>query len=187
MKTFAGGKTTWALISAAALIGLAAGALLYMTAVTRWVYRTPYSAQVERCSAQYGVEPCFVYAVMKAESGFDRRAKSAKGAVGLMQITPPTGRYIAGKLGREFCEEDLYDPCVNIEFGTWYLGYLLGKFGAREAIAAYNAGEGKVREWLRDPGCSADGVNLSAIPFPETERYVRKVEKNIAKYRKYHG
>lgn len=169
-----------------ALFALAA-VMAYFTAESRLVYRTPYRNEVTGFCAAYGVEPALAYGVMKAESGFRAEAESGRGACGLMQITPATGEFIARKLDRPFAREDLFEPAVNIEYGVWYLSYLGKKFGEQEAIAAYNAGEGKVRAWLSDPACSSDGIRLFSIPYPETETYVRRVQKNIVKYRKYCG
>lgn len=73
---------------------------------------------------------------------------------------------------------DIYSANDNIRMGVWYLGYLGKKFsGQDEQLAAYNAGEGNVRRWLQDASFSSDGIALQKIPFPETEKYVRRVKK----------
>ncbi len=104
------------------------------------------------------------------------RPRSA-GAKGLMQLMPETADYIAEKSGgTAFVQGDLATPQVNISYGSWYLRYLLEKYDGREilALAAYNAGEGKVDEWVA--AASAGGERFRAadhIPFPETRNYVR--------------
>lgn len=139
----------------------------------RATFPRPYREIVKRS----GAPDSLVYAVMRAESGFDEKAVSPKGAVGLMQLLPETAKFICAREGFPYEEEKLTDGEYNAKLGCAYLGYLLEKFSVREAIAAYNAGEGRVRAWLDDPAYSADGVTISVIPFPETERYVKKVMK----------
>jgi len=103
--------------------------------------------------------------VIWTESKFDERAVSQKGAMGLMQIMPATGEWLAGKIGEDFNEERLFCPEFNIRLGVFYLRYLLDKFECEErALAAYNAGEGNVRKW-------EDGE----IRFRETRDFVRRV------------
>src|SRR3712207_3046204 len=112
------------------------------------------------------------------ESRF-RDQTSHAGAKGLMQILPSTADYIARKSGgTEFEQGDLASPQINIAYGSWYLRYLLDHYEGNEllALAAYNAGEGKVDEWVH--GAAAKGENFEVathIPFPETREYVTRV------------
>lgn len=153
------------------LIGLLAAALAG--------YRRPCRETVEHS----GLEPALVYAVIKAESGFREDAVSRAGAVGLMQLLPSTAEFICRKSGREFSAERLREGAYNVELGCLYLGYLLERFPAEEtALAAYNAGEGTVEEWLRSPRYSPDGAALIEIPYPETAAYVKKVLNFRKKY-----
>ncbi len=115
------------------------------------------------------------YAVAKAESGFREDAVSRAGAVGVMQLKPSTARFICGREGIGYEESRLTEGGYNFLLGCRYLDYLLERFGETEALAAYNAGEGVVSEWLRDGSCSADGAHLLRIPYPETAAYVKKV------------
>ena len=125
-----------------------------------------------------GVAPSLVYAMMKAESGFDEKAQSRAGAVGLMQLLPSTARFICMREKIIFDEEMLFDGSYNTRLGTLYISYLFEKFPVMETmLAAYNAGEGVVSEWLSDENLSRDGTTLSRIPYPETERYIKKVKK----------
>jgi len=119
-------------------------------------------------SETHNIEPSLIYAVILSESGFDRYAVSSAGAMGLMQIMPSTAEYIARERGIEFSEEMLFDPAINIDFGTYYLARMFRRFGnQKEALAAYNAGEGNVSAWRAS--------DLDRIPFRETRDYVRRV------------
>jgi soluble lytic murein transglycosylase len=145
-------------------------------------YPNTYKLQVSEYSRKYDISTELVYGVIRAESKFDARAVSDKGAKGLMQIMEPTGDWAAESIGLK--NIDLFDPDTNIEIGCFYLSYLLDKYdgNARCAIAAYNAGQTNVDKWLETKEYSKDGKNLDVIPFPETERYVEKVLENIKKY-----
>ncbi len=174
-------------ILAAVLCGVALFCVFYRLIEKKYVYRTPYHEVVRIVSKDYGISESVIYAVMKSESSFRLTVVSPKGAVGLMQILPSTAEFIAKKLGEEYVEESLFDPVVNIKYGAWYLAYLFAKFSPDAAIAAYNAGEGKVSSWLKNPKYSLNGKTLNTIPYAETASYVRRVNKNISKYNKYHG
>ncbi len=146
-----------------------------------------YEETVMEFSEEYGVDPALICGVIATESRFDADAKSEKGAMGLMQIMPETGEWIAGKIGiKDFSEEMLTEPAVNIEMGTWYLTYLAKRFDgeADTVIAAYNAGHANAEKWLKDPQYSADGRTLSEIPFEETRNYVKKVNRAYEIYSK---
>lgn len=133
-----------------------------------------YADFIESACKKYDLTEETVYAVIKVESGFNRNAKSAKGAIGLMQILPSTAEYICP----DETEIDLYDPKTNVYVGAKYLSYLFNKFNdERVALAAYNAGEGNVINWLSDENYSENGKTLSVIPFSETRAYVEKVLK----------
>ena len=114
------------------------------------------------------------------ESGFDDHATSEAGATGLMQLTPDTGQGIADRTGgSEWTEADLLDPELNIRYGTWYLAHLHKTFGgdAKDpdwtlALAAYNAGQGKVRGWLENE--TDHELSPEDIPYEETRDYVRR-------------
>jgi soluble lytic murein transglycosylase-like protein len=114
-------------------------------------------ALVTSISAKHGVDPELVVAMMKTESNFNRWAVSSKGALGLMQLIPETGR--------RFGVRDFFDPRQNIEGGVRYLRFLLDKFkgNVELSVAAYNAGENVVERYGRIP------------PIAETQDYVRKI------------
>src|SRR5215218_1184024 len=134
-----------------------------------------------------GLDASLIAGVIYAESHF-RDQTSHAGAKGLMQLMPETADYIAQKSGgTAFVQGDLATPQVNIAYGSWYLRYLLEKYDDRDvlALAAYNAGEGKVDEWVA--AASARGESFRAadhIPFAETRQYVEKVLDARARYRR---
>jgi soluble lytic murein transglycosylase len=132
------------------------------------------------------LDPALIAAVIYAESRFVDQTSHA-GAKGLMQILPSTADYIARKSGGTAFEQgDLATPQINIAYGSFYLHYLLEKYRGSEelALAAYNAGEGKVDEWLA--GAAAEGETFDRethISFPETREYVDKVLDARGQYR----
>lgn len=153
-------------------------------------YPTFYSDYVDTYSEDCGVEKSLVYAVIRTESGFKQNAISSADAKGLMQITKDTYEWAQSRKNIEdIMEHDtLYDPETNIEFGTYILYLLIDEFKSTEtAIAAYHAGWGNVKSWLKDKNLSPDGVNLSDIPFPSTKKYVNKVMLTKDKYKKLYN
>ena len=132
---------------------------------------------------EFDVPTPLILAVIQTESHFQKNAVSSAGAEGLMQLLPETFSFLANEKLKEMHDEsDLRDPIVNIRYGTYYLAYLRERFGNwRTALAAYNAGEGRIAEWLSDPALSANG-ELLTIPFAETRDYVQKVSAAYAKY-----
>lgn len=137
----------------------------------------PFSNEIEVYSEMYGLDPYLVAAIIKIESGFDKDIVSSMGAVGLMQIMPSTGEWIARQLNIEgFSAEMLKNEDVNIEMGCWYLNYLRSQLKhTNEMLAAYNGGIGNVFKWLKDPKYSKDGEVIHTIPFKETVSYIEKV------------
>ncbi|MEA4870507.1 MAG: lytic transglycosylase domain-containing protein [Christensenella sp.] len=141
-------------------------------------YPVAYADLISQYSKAYELDPYLVQSIMRCESSNDPGAESKVGAIGLMQIMPDTGKWIAHKLGLDdvYTGQMLYDPETNIEFGCWYLRFLSGRFHGNEKqmIAAYNAGHGSVEDWLDDPRFSQNG-ELTTIPFEDTARYYEKV------------
>ena len=137
-----------------------------------------YTTYINRYSNEYHLDRYLVMGIIKTESNFDPKAVSGSGAKGLMQLTDATAAECSEKIGLEgFSPDDIYDPETNIRMGCFYLSYLIERFDGEvdTALAAYNAGEGKVREWLADPRYSDDGKTLKSIPFPETAQYNKKI------------
>ena len=155
------------------------------------MYPLKYTEIILEEAEKNGLEPAFVCAVIRTESNFEAEAVSRADAHGLMQITPDTFAWLRTKLqdGDAYTEEDIYDPKVNIYFGTGYLRYLLNRYdGETEtALCAYNAGPGRVDGWLKDSAYSDDGRTLKAIPISETDKYVSSVMRNVKMYEKLYG
>jgi soluble lytic murein transglycosylase len=136
------------------------------------------------------VEQPLVLAVVRQESGFDRAAVSRSDARGLMQLKPATAHDMAKALALPFSGDRLLtDQGYNLTLGQAYLGKLLDGFAGSYvlAIAAYNAGPARVRQWLAtygDPRGGADPVDwVEGIPFGETRNYVQRVLENLQVYR----
>jgi soluble lytic murein transglycosylase-like protein len=115
----------------------------------------PYSAIIDRVAAEQGVPVKLVRAVIQVESAYQERARSRKGAMGLMQLMPETAR--------QYAVADPYDPAANIEAGIKHLKSLLQRLPMTLALAAYNAGEGAVQRFHGIP------------PYPETQQYVSRI------------
>jgi soluble lytic murein transglycosylase len=132
---------------------------------------------VDRFASEYGVDPGLVRAVIECESGGRVGAVSRAGALGLMQIMPSTASMIAAELDLPAPSRgDLFDPEINIRFGTYYLAKMSNRFeNLHLALAAYNAGPANVRRWMAEnPGASgAEVVKTSA--YGETRHYVSRV------------
>ena len=119
------------------------------------------------------------------EPPFDAEAVSSAGAIGLMQIMPATGEWIAGKLDDVFDVQRLYEPSVNLRYGCWYLRFLLDRYDGdmRTASTAYHQGQGRVDEWLQDPQYSQDGRTLTAISSAVTDTYVNRIMESYEHYK----
>jgi soluble lytic murein transglycosylase len=141
-------------------------------------YPPGHPVWINRYAENRNLDPALLCAVILEESRFDPQALSVAGARGLMQIMPATGKDIAKSLKViPFGADRLYDPELNIRFGSWYLAKLLEDFGGKTylAVAAYNAGPRAVRNWLaRFPGLSEDEF-VERIPYLETRNYVVRV------------
>ena len=136
-----------------------------------------------------GLDPALIAAVIYQESKFEDRESSA-GALGLMQLLPDTAHFIARKSGgTAFTTQDLATPQVNIAYGSWYLRYMIDRYGGNEtlAIAAYNAGEHNVDVWVQRAGGSKGFDVDEDIPFPETRGYVHSVLTKERQYRAHYA
>ncbi len=145
----------------------------------------PYYDTVSSVAKEFAVPEEVIYAVMSTESDFKSDAVSGKGAIGLMQITPDTFSWLCTKLDENDANpERLYNPELNIRYGTYFLSLLYTEFGVWEtAFAAYNAGRTRVGEWLENPAYNKNGKIVN-IPYPETADYVKKVSKALVVYKK---
>ncbi len=137
---------------------------------------------IRQQAAEKNVPADLIAAVIYNESRF-RDQTSHAGARGLMQITPSTAKVIESLSGGQtFNFDDLSDPDINIRYGTFYLHYLIQKFGDNEiaALAAYNAGETNVANW------GGSSLSLDDIPFPETRDYVENVLEKRDEYARHY-
>jgi soluble lytic murein transglycosylase len=135
------------------------------------------------------VDPAVVAAVIRQESGWNPRAASRAGALGLMQVLPRTGAEIARFRGYPFWDDGLLlMPDVSLELGTAHLGGALSAYSdLGRALAAYNAGQTRVRRWATRAGASDPELFVERIPYVETRDYVRVVIRNAELYRSLHG
>ena len=175
----------------AAIIILSAGAVAAAVffagkAALQAEFPMKYSDEVKKYAGEYDVPEDLIYAVIHTESGYDEKAKSHAGAIGLTQITPETFLWLQTKTGENLPEEALYDADTSVKYCAVFYGLLLKEFGGDEktAIAAYHAGRGQVNAWLRDPDISPDGKTLVNIPESETKKYVEKVQRAVSIYDK---
>ena len=169
------------------LLVIAVFSLFGVKTYREYQYPLRYEEYIYNYSEAYGVNPYLVMGVIRAESNFIHDAQSHKEAKGLMQLMDETAEEVAAKIGlSNFTLDQLSNPQINIQMGVWYLSYLLKQFEQDEtlALAAYNAGIGRVNQWLDDPELSHDGKTLESIPYGETERYVEKVLKFAQEYKK---
>ena len=173
-------RVLW-LVPVAVVAGAAAWIFLATpNTVERFRYPLRYKAIVRGHARNYHLNPALLAAVIEVESKFRADAKSSSGAIGLMQILPSTAHGIAVHTGGTgFRTDDLYNPEINVRYGSWYLRHLLDKYDdERTALAAYNAGQDNVDRWL------ASG---SGIRYAETRAYVDRVEKLKGIYRNVWG
>ena len=143
-----------------------------------------YFALACAAARDFDVPPGLVLAVIRTESDFCADAVSSAGAKGLMQLMPDTFAFLRDeRMHEKFEDNAIFDPAVNIRYGTYYLAYLYERFeNWPTVLAAYNAGESRVAEWLGSSAYSKDGKTLFAIPFPETERYVERAMEHYHDY-----
>lgn len=158
----------------------------YFASIEFKKYRYPkrYEEFVTKYAEEYNVPKELVFAVIFAESSFDEDAKSPAGAIGLMQLMPDTYDWLSRIIDESYVEGDIYKPENNIKYGVAYLSYLYNKFGNWDtAVAGYNAGHGRVAQWLSDTRYTDDGILLKEIPYEETANYVLKVNRVKEIYR----
>lgn len=173
-------------ILALLLAALAILAYLGYGYVMKRLYPIRYPGIIEEMSRESDLPPGLIFAVVRTESGFRPDAVSHLGARGLMQLTEETFEWVRYRTGdSDAVYADLYDPEVNVRYGSQLLRLLLDEFGTVEnALCAYHAGWGNVKSWLANPDYSSDGETLDRIPFRDTAHYVDKVERAWNQYKK---
>ncbi len=149
-----------------------------------------FSEIVGNKCVEQGLEPNIMYSLMRQESLFEFDAVSWVGARGLTQIMPPTGRWIARRVGhRSFRLSHLLDPETNVHFGVYYLSQQIEDFDGDllRALAAYNGGPNNVKRWWEYGGTSDPDVFVEDIGFSETSNYVRRVYRYYRSYDEIYG
>lgn len=156
--------------------------------IMKKIYPKKYEYYIENYAEEYNVDELLIFAIIKTESNFNEKAKSKSNAIGLMQLMENTAIELANKTqnynaNNSISEKEIYDPINNIELGTYYFSTLLEQYGnIGIALAAYNAGMGRVNEWIEKGIIKSDGSDLENIPYQETNMYVRKVLNNYKIY-----
>lgn len=137
----------------------------------------PYQTEVMAAAGKNALNPYLVAAVIRVESRFRPAVVSRRGAVGLMQLMPTTGDWIARKM-QWTTVPPLTHPSTNIALGTWYLNYLKARFNNNMTLtlAAYNGGPETVDRWLQSGVLSPSQRSFNPIPYPETRNFVRRVK-----------
>ena len=147
-------------------------------------FPTPYLVQVRQRAQDVGLDPAYVYGLIRQESRFVTDARSHVGASGLMQVMPATARWTARRIGlSNFRPGQINDRDTNIRIGTAYLSLALQDFEGSMplAAAAYNAGPSRARSWREGPPLPAE-IWVENIPFDETRDYVKRVLANTTHY-----
>jgi len=166
------------------LLAVSVGFVYFRNGEPTWLDRIRYPLHYEQIvrghAKNYNLDPALLAAVIYQQSKFRADAKSGSGAIGLMQLRPETAEGIAIRTGGTgFQVSDLYNPEINVRYGSWYLRHLLDKYDEEKtALAAYNAGQRNVDEWR------AEG---KGIQFAETRHYVDRVEELKEVYRRAYG
>ena len=146
-------------------------------------YPMPMKQNVLAAANAIGLDPAYVYGLIRQESRFIMDARSSVGASGLMQIMPATARWTAKKIGLDYSADMITDRDTNLKLGTAYLKLVLDSFDGSQAMAAaaYNAGPGRPRRW-REGATTEAAAWAENIPFNETRDYVKKVLSNATVY-----
>ena len=147
-------------------------------------YLTPYKEVAQGYAQDVGLDPAWVYGLIRQESRFVTNARSGVGAGGLMQLMPSTAQWVANRLKIPYHAGMVNDVGMNIRLGTYYLNNSLKNLGDQPvlATAGYNAGPNRARQW-QDPDKPLDAdIYVETIPFAETRDYVKKVMTNAVHY-----
>lgn len=151
----------------------------------RLAYPVPYNRLFSSESQAQGIDASLLLALVRQESQFDSQAASPAGAMGMAQIMPSTGEYIASELGiSSFQAQMLLSPHTSLSFGAWYLAQALKTFDGNilAGLAAYNAGPGTVQSWLKLLNFADSDLFYELVPYTETRNYLRQVYQNYRAY-----
>ena len=152
-------------------------------------YPTPWRAIVDSAAKNESIDPWLVYATMRQESGYNSNAVSRADAIGLLQLLVKTAQRAAETKGIEVNREKLFDPEMNIILGVAEMAKQHDAYDGQFplSIAAYNAGDKRVRRWLREAKSLELDRFVENIPFDETRNYVRRVVTHRARYQFLYG
>ncbi len=172
-----GKRSVYGLLAFRAIVVVIIAAFFLSGLPNRITYPKLHWETAKQYAEASGIDPYLIMSLIKVESNFRVNAKSKSGAMGLMQVMPDTGKWVAGTLGTgTYYDNMLLDPDFNIMIGTWYIDHLLEKYGEpAAAIAAYNGGLGNVDSWLAAGTWSGRAEDVKDIPFKETSDFVNKV------------
>ncbi len=154
------------------------------------VFPRPYWAELASDAQAQGLDPYLVTSLVRQESEFNPGAVSRANAYGLMQLLPSTGKQMAKQRGeRHFNTNELFDPSENLRLGTAYLRQNIDHYGGQVeyALAAYNAGDGPVRQWIASGDYKDVPEWVESIPYTETRDYVEGILRNREVYRSVYG
>ena len=152
-------------------------------------YMAPYKDALTEAAQQIGLDEALVFGLVRQESRFRADAVSSAGAVGLMQLMPPTAKWVAKQLGKtDYRPSQIGDVATNAKFGAYYFKYWLDRFENLSllAVAGYNAGPGRAQAW-RSARPIEGAIYAETIPFNETRDYVKKVLANAVLYSRQFG
>lgn len=149
------------------------------------VFPQPYKDQVNEMAAKTNLPPSLIYSIMKQESGFNEKARSAADAMGLMQVVPGLAKQLSRKFEVPYKKsEDLYDPFINIQIGSYELMEQVKRQNGQLAYvaAAYNAGPNALSGWLKNRNREDILEFIEEIPYDETRTYIKLIARNKAFY-----
>ena len=155
----------------------------------RIVHPFPHREIIVREAGEHGLDPFFVAGLIRQESAYDTGIESSSGAVGLMQLMPPTAREVAGNLGLAYSHDALTDAGTNLRLGITYLASMVRRFNGKpeDVLSAYNAGPSRMRQWQQHSTYQDRDVFLENIPFRETRNYVKVVQQYARIYSALYG
>jgi soluble lytic murein transglycosylase len=153
--------------------------------VWNFLYPQTYRELIERQARLNNLDPYLVMGLVRQESAFSARALSAANARGLMQILPETAAHSSRPARTRGVARRLYDPAYNVQVGCVYLAALMKDFDGRPefALAAYNAGDFRVKDWVKTYSFRDPAMFLESIPIPATRTYVELVLRDAEVYR----
>lgn len=160
------------------------------SAFWRLAFPLPFRTDFEHSAERQKMDLFLLAALARQESEFDPKAVSSSSARGLTQILPSTGRELSRQMQiKPFSTARLFQPSVNLELGAYYLHSIADKFDGRweAALAAYNAGPARAKQWLARAEFHEPAEFVESIPFRETRNYVQIVLRNADLYRRIYG